>query len=230
MSNSELNKNLKENKQDSIVYEIKEGKHEKLVALPIALLQSSNGLLTLNKGFEISSELIVDSPKEKDQKIIYNGVPSQILEIKLNALPFKKGFTSWLCRQCMPRVIRLRTYFNIWGEPFTRSPTTGSILDSEKKKQVLIEKGFMDKEGFLLDKEFQRVNYKHHWIKVDVSDIDFMNAEFHAFNQSKTVEKVAIAMSKVGTNKAMEIVYVAIAAIIGVVITTALFLFNGGGI
>ncbi len=96
----------------------------------------------------------------------------------------------------------MRLHHKLFDEPFTRDLFTGEILNQEKKNAVLQERGFTDKDGYLLDNKGNRVSIGEAdiraYIKVDVSDIDFIKAEYKAVADSNLVGKAATSMAKTG--------------------------------
>lgn len=165
-------------------------KEEKPTKVKAVLLQSDRGYSTLRKVDVLNGEMIQDPDDEN--KSIYTGMLAEIFEIHSSVLP------SRLSRMFIPKIFRLKGYFRVGDQPFTRSPYTGEVLDSDKKRSVLLERGIIDKEGYYLDVDGKRHVEDSCWIKVDVSNIDFIAAEFHAYEQSKNNQKMASAMSKTG--------------------------------
>jgi len=181
-------------------------------------------LMIHEKGYSIlrsikveSGEILQDTDKEKGE--IYNGVYPTILEFNRNIFPIK-------VRYLIPRKFRVRLYSKLAHEPFTRSLFTGNFLSKEKKLKVLRERNIIDAEGFLLDSDGERSEIKGGYVKVDVSDIDFTKAEFHAYLQSKNNQKIADAMKKAGRNVERMIIWMFGIGIAGLVVVV--FIMSGG--
>jgi hypothetical protein len=165
-------------------------------AVPVALVTADEGVIEIRRVEEISGELLknpaIKTKKKQRPDIIYTGwTPTTII---LHSNIFPRWFQKILAK---PR-LRLKGYFNLKHEPITRNPFTGKILDPIKKESVLKERGIIDEKGFLLDKKGERIDFEKHWIKVDVSDIDFIKSEFHAYFQSEADVKAASAMKRTG--------------------------------
>ncbi len=133
-----------------------------------------------------------------ENKDVYTGVMPHVVEINPNILPIPFIFKQMWIRKRW----RIRLHHKLFDEPFTRDLFSGEILNKEKKKAVLKERGFIDKEGYLLDQKGNRVSVGETddkiYIKVDVSDIDFIKAEYKALEDSNLVGKAAAAMAKTG--------------------------------
>lgn len=165
----------------------------------VAILQSSPGFSILEKTIELSGERL-KLPGKKEEEI-YTGMVPHVVEISANILPLP----AWYRFTWRKKKFRIRLHHQLIDEPFTRDFYSGQILNQEKKKQVLIERGFVDQEGFLLDSMGNRVNLEEAndgkaFIKVDVSDIDMIKAEYKALKDSELVQKAAEGMSKTGAN------------------------------
>lgn len=190
-----------------------------------ALLESRPGFSTLKKTEEIGAEQLA-IPDKKDDKIYVGKIP-HVVEVKADILPLPSIFR-WIW---MRRKFRIRIHHRLFDEPFTRDLYTGEILNPKKKKAVLIERGFQDAQGFLLDSTGNRVvllddKDVHVFVKVDVSDIDFIKAEYKALLDSKLVEKAAEGMAKTGASLERNFwIILAISLITNVVLV---FLMNGG--
>lgn len=190
-----------------------------------AILESHPGYSTLKKTEEIGGEKLAIPDKKNDE--IYIGKIPHVVEVKGDILPLPAIF-KWLW---LRRKFRIRLHHRLFDEPCTRDLYTGDILNQEKKKAVLIERGFQDKDGFLLDKEGNRVNLSEFkdektFIKVDVSDIDFIKAEYKALLDSKLVEKAAEGMAKTGASLERNFwIILGISLITNVILV---FLLNGG--
>ncbi len=181
-------------------------------------------LITHEKGYSIlrpvkveSGEILQDPDKDKGE--IYNGVYPTILEFDRKIFPLKS-------RLRFPKKFRVRLYSKLAHEPFTRSLFTGKFLSKEKKLKVLRERNVIDAEGYLLDADGERSEIEEGYVKVDVSDIDFTKAEFHAYHQSKNNEKIADAMKKAGRNVERMIIWMFAIGIIGLV--AVVFIMQGG--
>lgn len=164
-----------------------------------AILETYPGYSTLQKTKEMGAESLL-IPGTKDETVYIGKIP-HVVEVKGDILPLPKIFKwMWLRRK-----FRIRIHHRLFDEPFTRDFYSGEILDQRKKKAVLIERGFQDQQGFLLDKEGNRADLSENidekvFVKVDVSDIDFIKAETKAVLDSKLVEKAADGMSKTGAS------------------------------
>ena len=129
---------------------------------------------------------------------VYIGVVPHVVEIHPDILPIPFIFKKmWISKRW-----RIRLHHKLKDEPFTRDLFTGAILNKEKKQTVLKERGFIDKDEYLLDEQGNRVSIgevdKKVFIKVDVSDIDFIKAEYKAVADSNLVGKAAASMAKTG--------------------------------
>lgn len=199
-------------------------KHPKEFKVIAALLESKPGFSTLQKTEEIGAEKLA-LPGKKEE--IYTGQIPHVVEVSADILPLPSIFRwMWLRRK-----FRIRIHHRLFDEPFTRDFYSGDILNPEKKKAVLVERGFQDKDGFLLDKSGNRVNLSEVkdekvFVKVDVSDVDFIKAEYKALLDSKLVEKAAEGMAKTGASLERNFwIILAISLITNVVLV---FLMNGG--
>ena len=157
---------------------------------------------------------------------VYIGVMPHVVEINPNILPIPAVFKAMWIRKRW----RIRLHHKLKDEPFTRDFFTGEILNKEKKQAVLKERGFIDKDGYLLDQNGNRVSVaeadKHFYIKVDVSDIDFIKAEYKAVDESNLVVKAAKSMLKTGQSlDTMFYILLGISLITNVVLV---FLMQGG--
>lgn len=184
----------------------------------------NSAILINRKGYSVlkpvkveSGEILHDPDKKKGE--IYNGVYPTILEFDRKIFPLKSRFR-------FPKTFRVRLYSKIAHENFTRSLFTGDFVAKDKKIQVLRERNVIDAEGFLLDADGERTEIKGAYVKVDVSDIDFVKAEFHAYHQSKNDEKIADAMKKAGRNIERMIIWMFLIGIAGLVLTV--FIMQGG--
>lgn len=182
-----------------------------------ALIIHEKGYSTIKPVNIESGEILEDPDKKKGE--IYSGVHPTILEFDRKIFPIKARFR-------FPKKFRVRLYSKLAHEPFTRDLFTGNYLSKEKKSKVLQERNVIDKDSFLLDADGQRTEVEGGYVKVDVSDIDFTKAEFHAYHQSKNNEKIAEAMKKAGRNTEKMIVWMFLIAIAGLVITV--FIMQGG--
>jgi len=190
-----------------------------------ALLDTEKGYSTLKPVKVESGEILHDPDKEKGQ--IYNGIYPTILEFDRKIFPMKIRFL-------IPKKFRVRLYSKLAHEPFTRSLFTGKFLSSEKKRQILKDRNVVDDEGYLLDKDGKRAEVQFPdakkdervHVKVDVSDIDCIKSEFHAYFQSKNSEKMASAMTKAGRNIERMIIWLFGIAIVGLV--AVVFIMSGG--
>ncbi len=198
--------------------------------VPAALMQT-NPLYSLIKPCIVeSNEIILDPDIKKDKKkfarsnVIYTGYPPQFLEIDRRILPIPP-IIRFLLRN---KPIRVQLYRQIENEPVTRDVYNGKIIDPDKKKKVLQERGVIDEEGYLLDMEGNRLEReKGVIVKVDFSDVDFVRAEFHALEVSKAVEHASKAMAKTGApSKLDEMKWVLIAAFVALV--AVVFIMSGG--
>ena len=165
-------------------------------AVPTALITADQGIIEIRRVEELSGELLknpdVKVGKKKRPDIIYSGWNPTTIVIYSNLFP------RWFQKLLGKPKLRLKGYFNLKHEPITRNPFTGEILDPVKKKSVLVERGIIDSEGWLLDHDGERIGYDSYWLKVDVSDIDFIKSEFHAYFQSEAEVKAAQAMKRTG--------------------------------
>ncbi len=200
-------------------------KHPKEFKVVAALLESRPGYSWIQKTEEIGAEKLA-IPNKKGEEI-YSGVVPHVVEVTADILPLPSIFRwIWLRRK-----FRIRLHHRLFDEPFTRDLYTGEILNQEKKKAVLVERGFQDKDGFLLDKSGNRVNLsdandEKTFVKVDVSDVDFIKAEYKALLDSKLVEKAAEGMAKTGASLERNFWIVLTISLITNVILV--FLMNGG--
>lgn len=200
-------------------------KHPKEFEVVAAILESRPGFSNLQKTTEVGAEKL-KLPNKKGEEI-YSGVVPHVVEVTADILPLPTIFRwIWLRRK-----FRVRLHHRLFDEPFTRDLYTGEILNQEKKKAVLVERGFQDKDGFLLDKSGNRVNLSDvpenkTFVKVDVSDVDFIKAEYKALLDSKLVEKAAEGMAKTGASLERNFWIVLTISLITNVILV--FLMNGG--
>jgi len=191
-----------------------------------ALLESWKGYSVLKRVDEIGGEqLEYKNSKGKDEEI-YVGVIPNVVEIHPDILPIPTIFKKmWIKKRW-----RIRFHHKLFNEPFTRDLYTGEILNQEKKRAVLEEKGFIDSDGFLLNQNGDRVSLQEGdekvYVKVDVSDIDYIKAEYKAKYDSKMVEKAAEAMSKTG-QKLDDKFYMIIACSIFAIVLVV-FIMSGG--
>lgn len=164
------------------------------------LLEVWKGWSILKRVDEISGENLKYRNAQNEEVEPYTGMLPSLLEIHPDILPIPWVFKKMWIRKRW----RVRLHFKRFEEPLTRDLYTGEILDPEKKERVLKEKGVIDQEGYLLDFDGQRVSLwddtlnRRVCLKIDVSDIDFIRAEYKALLDSKLVEKSADAMSKTG--------------------------------
>ncbi len=146
------------------------------------ILETNRGYSVLKRTEEVTGEKIIH---EKDD--VYTGVIPALVEIHPDILPIPWVFKMMWIRKRW----RMRLHHKLFDEPFTRDLFTGDILNQEKKKAVLNERGFTDKDGYLLDAKGNRVSIgetdKKVYIKVDVSDIVFIKAEYKAVADSYLV-------------------------------------------
>ncbi len=156
--------------------------------VPVGLIEVQQGYAKLSRVNEYSGELL-ETLNKKEQ--CYTGWNPIVFEINRNIYPKRSQ------RLFAPK-IRVKAYFKLHNEPITRNPFTGGLLDQEKKQKVLIERGVIDQEGYLLDETGKRFNHKKHWVKVDVSDIDFIKGEVHSVKQNELVVDTARSMKKSG--------------------------------
>ena len=172
---------------------------EKEVHINNVLLETEKGYSVMKKVKVVDGEVIQKEKGiwKKDLDDIYTGEPPQILEFHKECLPWIRKRIFW---KHTPKVVRLRVYHRLFDEPMTRDLYTGSYLNADKKRKVLVERGIIDEDGFLMDQETgkRKEIQKGVWIKPDVSDIDFIKAEYHAKLESKEAEKIAEAMNKTG--------------------------------
>ena len=166
-------------------------KQEKTVEAVI--LETFRGYSILRLTKEVTGEKIIHG---KDD--VYTGIIPSVVEIHPDFLPIPFIFKKmWLKKRW-----RIRLHHKLFDEPFTRDLYTGEILNKDKKEAVLKERGFIDKDGYVLDSNGNRVSIgeadKKVYIKVDVSDIDFIKAEYKAVADSNLVGKAAASMAKTG--------------------------------
>jgi len=178
--------------------------------VPSALLESERGYSRLMPCNVIGGETIEKTSRvfwgKQENQSIYTGEPPAILEFDTKLIPSRRRL---FILKRYPKVVRLRLYHKLYDEPMTRELYSYSFLNPAKKRKVLVEKGIIDEEGFLLEwiqetidgvvvTKKKRKVINHVFVKPDVSDIDFIKAEFHALFQSKGIEKVAQSMNKTG--------------------------------
>lgn len=179
---------------------LKPEKYGKTYKVPGVLLDVNKGFCHLSKIHSENGEIIEPVKGET----IYNGLVPVVVEVDRNIIP------SFWMRMFMKKNFRVRFHLRLAGEPFTRDPADFKYLEPEKKRKVLIERGFIDSQGFLLKKPeltkdgqpvtigSNRMEISGCHVKPDVSDIDFIKQEFHAYEQSKNNQKMADAMAKTG--------------------------------
>lgn len=181
-------------------------------------------LLTNYKGYSLLEHVEEKSGErlEVNGEDVYVGELPHVVEINPNILPIP-----WVFRKMwMKKRFRIRIHQKRFDEPMVRDFYSGSILSPEKKREVLIEKGFMDQEGYMLKQNGERVKLDDAYHKVDVSDIDFIKAEYKALLDSKLIENAAKSMAKTGMkldDKFYIILGIAFLAIVAVV-----FMLSGG--
>lgn len=183
------------------------------------ILQSYPGQSVIKKIKVLSGESILD-PFTQEEEELYTGLTPHVLEMHSDIIP------SWFARKFLPKKFRLRAHYRLWDQPFTRDLYTGGILAPEKKRKVLVERGFIDKEGYMLDVNGNRTTYEGCYIKVDVSDIDFIKSEFHALGESKAIEQAGAAMKKTGQTIEKWFFYLFALCIVGIVVVV--FFMTGG--
>ena len=157
------------------------------------ILETSRGYSILKRTEEVTGEKIIH-----DKEDVYTGTIPSVVEVHPDFLPIPFIFKAmWFKKRW-----RIRLHHKLFDEPFTRDLYTGEILNKEKKEAVLKERGFIDKDGYVLDSNGNRVSIgevdKKVYIKVDVSDIDFIKAEYKAVADSNLVGKAATSMAKTG--------------------------------
>ena len=166
-------------------------------AIPSVLMEADQGIIEIRRVEELSGELLknpyVKTKKKQRPDIIYTGWNPTTFVLYSNIFP------RWFQKLLGKPKLRLKGWFKLKHEPITRNIFTGEILDPIKKKSVLIERGIIDSEGFYLTKEGERIPYDNKWLKVDVSDIDFIKSEFHAYYQSEADVKAAQSMKRTGS-------------------------------
>lgn len=190
------------------------------------LLESWKGYSILKRVDEVGGEMLQYTNIKGKKDNVYTGVIPHTIEIHPDILPIPRFYKLiWIRKRW-----RIRLHKKLFDEPFTRDLYTGEILNQEKKRAVLEEKGFLDHEGFLLDQDGNRVSMhegdSRMFLKVDVSDIDFIKAETKAVADSKLVVESAKSMAKTGRkidDNFYIIIGVAFAAIVLVV-----FIMSGG--
>ncbi len=157
------------------------------------ILETNRGYSILQRTEELTGEKLLHEKED-----VYIGVMPHVVEIHPDILPIPAIFKAMWIRKRW----RIRLHHKLKDEPFTRDLFTGGILNEEKKQSVLQERGFTDREGYLLDEQGNRVSIgeadKRVYIKVDVSDIDFIKAEYKAVADSNLVGKAAASMAKTG--------------------------------
>jgi len=178
--------------------------------VPSVLLESERGYSRLMPCEVKGGEIIEKNTKvfwgNKENQLIYTGEPPAILEFDTSLIPSRRRL---FFMKRYPKVARLRLYHKLFDEPMTRELYSYSFLNPDKKRRVLVEKGIIDEQGYLLDEVTEivdgvelskrvRKNVNNVFVKPDVSDIDFIKAEFHALFQSKGIDKVAQSMNKTG--------------------------------
>lgn len=185
------------------------------------ILETSKGYSILKHTEEVTGEKIIHEKED-----VYTGVMPHVVEIHPDILPIPFIFKQMWIRKRW----RIRLHHKLFDEPFTRDLFTGEILNKEKKQAVLRERGFIDKEGNLLFIKGNRFKIDKEdpesFVKVDVSDIDFIKAEYKAVDESNLVVKTAQAMVKTGQNlDTMFYILLGISLITNVILV---FLMQGG--
>ena len=200
-------------------------KENKVIA---GLLEAYKGYAILKRVEELSGENLRYKNEANEEIEPYTGMLPSLVEIHPDILPLPWIFKKmWLNRRW-----RIRLHFKRFEEPLTRDLYSGEILDQEKKRRVLVEKGVIDQEGYLLDFNGNRVKLwdeaiqERVCIKIDVSDIDFIRAEYKALLDSKLVEKSADAMSKTGMK--FDRNFYMLIGFFGLCIVGVVFIMSGG--
>ena len=147
--------------------------------------------------------------------MLYTGLPARTLVFSADIFPTK--ISKIIYAFLFPFGLRARLYHRLYDEPCTRDLYTGALLRPDKKHKVLIEKGVIDAEGYLL-KDGVRLVLEDCWVKPDFSDVDFIKSEFHAYKQSEVIQKTASAMAKTGQAIERWFFYVMITAFVAMVI------------
>ena len=192
------------------------------------LLRSNESFSEMKRVNAISGEFLIDpfdkQRKDKNKDQIYTGLPARTVSLTADIFPTR--ISRFIYGFLFPFGLRMRLYHQLYNEPCTRDLFTGGVLLPEKKNTTLIEKGIIDKEGFLI-KDSQRIVLDGCWIKPDFSDVDFIKSEFHAYKQSDAVVEVAKAQKKTGQTIDTWFFYVMLAAFAAVVIIV--FIMSGVG-
>jgi hypothetical protein len=169
-----------------------------------ALLSVHPGYSILRRCDEIGAETLID---HNDKEDVYRGVMPHVVEMHPDIIPLP-----WFQKKIYFRKVwRIRLHKRLAHEPFTRDLYTGEILNPAKKAAVLLEKGVIDYDGFLLDANGNRVYVSSDpfvYVKVDVTDIDFIKAEFKAVKESELVVEAAKSMAKTGKTFEKEFYYI----------------------
>jgi hypothetical protein len=195
------------------------------------LLKSNESYSEIKRVNAASGEFLYDpfdkQRKDKNKEPIYTGLPARTVSMSGDILPTR--VSRFIYAFLFPFGWRIRLYHQLYNEPCTRDLFTGNVLLPDKKNKTLIEKGVIDAEGFLLDREKngQRFELEGCWIKPDFSDVDFIKSEFHAYKQSEVVVDTAKAMRKTGQEFDRWFFYVLLAAFAAFVIIV--FIMSGVG-
>jgi len=163
-------------------------------------------------------ELKIDGKK----RLIYTGLKPVITKIPSGIIPSRwRNFLAG-------RFMYIRNHFLRWGEPFTREPYTGEIIEFEKMAAVLVEREFffekVNEKGekqYIPNPDKIDVNYFHKFDEeskkgftiYDVSVIDCMVAEFEAMLASKTLVAYWDAAKKIGRKASDWLPWIAIMAV-----------------
>lgn len=209
---------LIDDEQKRLAKQLKHDRKEKMKGISDVLIQAYPGSAVMRKVKPLTGERL-ENPFD-NKKTIYTGIIPTVLEIHSDIIP------SWAARRLLPRKFRVRGHYCLWDQPFTLDMYSGDVLLEEKKVKTLIEQGFMDKNHFFLDEKGERYIYKGCYVKVDVSNIDFITSESHAYEQSKNDEFIARAMAKTGQLMEKMWMWIIIMFIIGYILTV--FLMSGG--
>jgi hypothetical protein len=192
------------------------------------LLKSNESFSEFKRVNAASGEFLFDpfdkKRKDKDKEPIYTGLPARTVIMSGDILPTR--IARFIYHFLFPFGWRVRIFHQLYNEPCTRDLFTGSILLPAKKNNTLIEKGVVDKEGFLI-KGSERIKFKGCYIKPDFSDVDFIKSEFHAYKQSEAVVQTARAMAKTGQTIERWFFYVMLCAFVAMVFVV--FIMSGVG-
>lgn len=185
------------------------------------LIQANEAYAEMKPVEAVSGEFLYD-PYDKQRKkekkdLIYTGLPAY--PISISSAIFPTRVSRALYAILFPFGFRIRAYLRLYNEPCTRHMFTGELLTPIKKRNTLIEKKVIDKDGFFLDTNGQRKVINGCWIKPDFSDVDFIKSEFHAYKQSEAVINAAKAMAKTGQVFDKWFFYVLLGAFATVVLT-----------